>query len=356
MKNLKTEIIKKIDSKFIEEWKALVDQSESANFFNTYEWHRTCSEVYVNEDDFIIAVYQNNKLVGILPLTKEKRFGIDVLTSPGKRYLEKSSILVKDNSKYVLAYLIEAALDKGNLYLPEVSEDMAQILLKMKPNGLLTLSSINPFIEFNDNPLGSLTKKQEKRILGKIKRNIKDLRFGHFRNNLDEHLASIVDLEKRSAKKLDGKDSFSDMKIRKLFGSLIKYAKNNVVINFMYYKDTPFVSSFGLVFRNSYLAYHTSYDNDFRSLIPGKMITFNMLLKLSKEKLSLFDLGRGHNVFKKEFTNKHVAQYDFYYSRNLPIRGLWKSINAARRIKQVLLKTKNSYDGEYLFRRFSSKS
>lgn len=353
MKNLKIKIIKKIDSKFTKEWDTLVKHSKNASIFNTYQWHRSCMGAYGVKDDLIFTVYQGEDLVGILPLTKEKKFAVEVLTTPGKRHLEKSSILIKDNNPYILAYLLEAVLDYGNICLSEVSEEITQLLSIIKSNGLLTLSSINPYIELKHNPLGSLTKKQEKRILGKMKKNIKDLKFGHFRDNLDFHLKSIIELELRSSKKIVGKDSFSDEKIRKLFSELIKNAKGNVAISFVYYKNLPIVSSFGLVFGKTYLAFHTSFDDKYRSLIPGKMITYNMLLKLRNEGVSLFDLGRGHSVFKKEFTSKRLPQYDFYYSRNPLIRIWWKGINVARRIKISQFKKNNSLDNYYLFKTYS---
>ena len=352
--SIEVNIIRKLDREFIKEWSILVNQTENAHFFNTPAWFVSCLDAYNIYEYFIFAAYKGYVLVGVLPLVKEKKFGMDVYTTPGKRYLEKSSILVKSNSPYILNKLISEVLEYGNIYLTEVSEEIAESLSINKKKGLLTLSSINPYIRLNENPLGTLADKQIKRIKGKINNNFENLRFGHFRNNLGTHLQSVFELEGRSSKKLAGKDSFADLKIRELFISLINYAKGFVVIDFVYHKSSPIVSSFGFVFKDRYLAYHTSFDNNFRSFIPGKLITFNMLTKLYEEGFSLFDFSRGHNEFKNDFTKNYVFQYDFYYSKNPLIRIWWESIHLARRLKARLIKNKRSLDGEYLFRRYKN--
>lgn len=354
MKKLDIQIIRILDSEFIRKWSNLVNLSEHAHFFNTPQWFISCLDTYDINEYYIFTAYQEDELVGVLPLIKERKFAAEVFASPGKRYLEKSSILVKSSSTYILNKLISEVLKYGNIYLTEVSEEIAESLSINKKNGLLTLSSINPYIRLNENPLGTLADKQIKRINGKINNNFDNLKFCHLRNNLGIRLQSIFELEDKSSKKMAGKESFSNPAVRRLFTCLINYAKEFVVIDFVYFKNLPIVSSFGFVFKNRYLAYHTSFDNNFRSFIPGKLITYNMLTKLREEGVSLFDLGRGHNEFKNDFTKYYVFQYDFYYSKNPLIRLWWESINLARRLNQHLLKNDKSLDGEYLFRRYKA--
>ena len=353
MKKLEVKIIRKLDNDFIEKWSNLVNGSVHAHFFNTSAWFISCLNTYDINEYYIFAAYEKGELVGVLPLIKSKKFFVDVFASPGKKYLEKSTILLRNGNSYILEKIISKVARYGNIYFSEVSEVIASSLSKGKfKAGLLTLSSINPFINLKESSLGTLSKKQRQKITSKIKKNLHNLKFGHYRDNLGPYLQNIFELEGRSSKKLAHKDSFADLTIRKLFTSLINYAKGYVIIDFVYYKNLPIVSSFGFVYKDRYLAYHTSFDNNFRSFIPGKLITFKMLTKLCEEGFSLFDFSRGHNEFKNDFTKNYVFQYDFYYSKNALIRAWWEGINFARRLKQLLVRSNNSLDSKFLFKKF----
>ena len=328
--------------------------SVHAHFFNTPAWFISCLNTYDINEYYIFVAYQGHELVGILPLVKEKKFGIDVFVSPGRRYLEKSTILVIDNNYQILNKLINEVGKHGNIYLTELSEEITHMLSKDQEEGLLTLSSINPYILLKDNPFGSLSEKQKKRITGKIRKNLGNFKFVHIRNNLGFHLQTVFDLETRSSKKLANKDSFSDAKIRKLFTSLINYAKDYISIDFILYKNLPIVSSLGFIFKDRYLAYYTCYDSNFRDYFPGKILTYFMLTKLSEERMEVFDFSRGHNSFKNDFTKNWEFQYDFYFSKNPLIILWWEGINSLRRMKQILIKNDQSLDNDFLFKKYKS--
>lgn len=354
MKRIEIQIIQKLDSDFIKKWSALVNSSVNAHFFNTPQWFISCIDTYDIKEYFVFAAYYENELVGILPLVKEKKFGIEVFASPGKRYLEKSTILVKDDNYQILTKLINEVCKYGNIYLTELSEEIAEMLSKNQGKGLLTLSSINPYIRLKDNPFGSISKKQKNRITGKIRKNLGNIKFVHLRNNLGFHLQTVFDLETRSSKKLANKGSFSDAKIRKLFTSLINYAKGYISIDFILYNNQPIVSSLGFVFKDRYLAYYTCYDNNFRDYFPGKILTYFMLSKLREERVEVFDFSRGHNSFKNDFTKNWEFQYDFYFSKNPLIRIWWEGINNLRRLKQILIRDDSSLDADFLFNKYKS--
>ena len=356
MKQIKVVIIKQLDEAFIGKWSTLLNYSKNTHFFNTPQWFSSCLNAYDIKEYFIFAAYQGSGLVGVLPLIKSKKFFVDVFASPGEKYLEKSSVLAKNENPRIINEIISQVLKNGNIYLAETPEKITAILAKRKSRGILTLSSINPYIQIEDFPFGTISEKHKKRIAGIIKKNSANLKFGHYRNNLSEHLQSVFELESRSSKKQDHKDCFSNPDNRRLFKSLIKHAGKDIVINFVYFKNLPIVSSFGFIFNNTYLAYHTSYDKDFSYLIPGKILTYNMLIKLREEGVDLFDFSRGHNEFKNDFTKMFAFQYDYYYSTDSLIRIWWEVINFARRLKANIFKNNRSLDGYCLFKKYPLRS
>lgn len=352
MNNIEVKIIKEITPDFIHQWQKLWEDSSYGHFFNSVYCILACLKAFKIKEYWIFTVFKDGKLVVILPLIKTRKFGVKVFSSPGKKYIEKSTLLLTDKDKNLLDHLMTEIAKIGNIYLTEVPEEIADRLSADKQHSLISLSSINPFITLDENPYRYLTKKQKSKIVNKIKKNIGSLSYGHYRDNLDKHLETVFQIENKSSKKLKRKDSFSNTEIKDLFKALVNIARQYVVIDILYFNGLPIVSGLGLMFKNKYLAYHTAYVNDFRELIPGKMLTFCMLSRLRNEGVSLFDFSRGHNVFKGEFTNKHLLQYDYYYSINPLVRILWNAINSLRRLKQVVIRNRYSLDGYYLFRKY----
>jgi hypothetical protein len=298
----------------------------------------------------VFCVEKNKELVVILPLIKKGVFGFSSYTNPGERFLEKSPLLMKENDKKFLKVLINYILGKGNIHLSEVSRDVSLSLQALYPKSVLSIISVNPYIDLSKDPLAQLSKENINKIRNRIIKNKGKLNHFHLRNNLEKEIQAVFDLEKVSYKKTKKKEIFNDELSRRFFKNLVSICDNYVTIDFLTFGGKPFVSATGIICKDRYYAYHTCYLRDYKYLMPGKSILLFVLSKLKSKGVEVFDFGRGLSNFKKEFTRDYLMQYDFYLSKNNLINTWWEFINYIRRIRIVFLKTENSKDYLYLFK------
>lgn len=349
MKNYKLLVYKTLDDKLIDSWKNLWNKSKYANFFNSYDFFLTCINTF-NKNFEVFCLERNGELIIVLPLVRERVFGISSYIDPGGRFVEKSPILIKDNDKESLKLFIDFILEKGNIHLSEISLDISRSLKDLYPKSVISIISVNPYIDLNGDPLAQISKEHIKRIKRKIFNNEKKFNYYHLKKNLAKALKVVINLEKNSHKKKKGKEIFNSELSVKFYENLLNYCSKYLVIDLLKYENKPFVSLTGIICKNRYYAYHTSYLRDYKYLMPGKTIIFFVIEQLKKEGIELFDFVRGYSSFKEEFTRNFSIQYDFYSSKNNLINIWWKLINYIRRRRILLLKTKNSKDYLYLFK------
>ncbi len=352
MNKLETKIITKIDKEFLLAWYKLWRESNYAHFFNTPEWFIACLETEKISDYKIFACYKGGNLCALYPVAVSLKFGVKVLSSPTKKFSEKSTLLVKDYDPKVVWAIFDAITKNANVYLHELEDKVVSLLLEENPKILASVSSINPYINVKTDSFRFLSKKQKSKVVNKVKKNLPNLSYVQHRDNLTKYLAVIFDIEAKSYKKLKKKDIFSDSKARSLYKNIVKYASKYVSIDIVYYNNKPVVYSFGFIYKNTYLAFHTAYLASARHLSPGKILLYFLLNNLRERNFELFDFARGHNILKKEFTPYYHLQYDLYYSRNYLIRAWWNLINFARRIKAIISLSPNSKDGDFLFKKY----
>lgn len=350
MKEYKVKVYKNLDENLVRMWKGLWLRSKSANFFNSYEFCAACMKTYSDDNYEIFCLEKEEEAVAILPLVKSRVFGFTCYVNPGGRFVEKSPILVKDASIDNLKYLLDFIVNRDNLRLSELPEDIAKYLNTSFKKSLVSIISINPFIDLKQEKYFGLNKKTLSKLENRFRKNKDSLEYLHITKGGEKELNSVIDLEKRSTKSTMGKGIFGVTSSRLFFRNLIKICNNRIVFDYLTFNKKIFVSAVGVIFKDTYYAYHTSYLRDYKYFVPGKMITYFMLSQLKSEGVKLFDFTRGYSDFKKEFTENFSLQYDFYLSKSNFINLWWKLINLARRVKIVLFKTKYYHDHFYLFK------
>ena len=97
-----------LDKELIQKWQTLWDASDEATFFNAPQWFISCKNKLGFEKFIILTVEKNGKLEGIMPLVKESKFGVPVFCSPGERFVDKSSLLLRRQD----ASLVSAVINK----------------------------------------------------------------------------------------------------------------------------------------------------------------------------------------------------------------------------------------------------
>lgn len=342
----------------IKEWNALWQKSPYANLFNSYEWLQTSIASDSITDYKIFFCYEKEKLVGVLPLTYSRCYGIRVLTSVGYRNVVDTAFLVEKRNSDLYEALFSKVFETDNLYLTTLDKDSSQILKKNHPEMLLSLMSVNPYIDFRteEDPLRQMTSSDKRKIRSLQKKVGSDLVYKNHEN--PEEFEALFDLmcavEAKSAKQRKAKEIFSDPYNVNFYKNMIKFCKKFIQVHFLYYKDEPIAYGFCIADRKTLYGYQTSYLFEYRKLSPGKLMLINLVEHIEKGRFTLFDLGGGISAYKQEFTPLYFFQFNLYYSRNLFIRLWWRSINTARRIKQIYWHTNYTRDHEFLFKTYEN--
>ena len=346
---MEIKVFRKFNNKLFVEWSDLWEKSDNAHFFNSPEWFKVNLETLNYEKYLIFTVFEKNELVGVLPLVERRVYGIPVLTDANNFFSEKSALLTKDDSLDIIQFIVNNALESGNILLRELPKRLAKYIDTDKAHKFSYLSSVCLFIKLDENPLKELNKKQKSKIRNKIKKN-KSIKFETITKIGKREIQLMQNIEYRSYKNFRNKSVLNKNKNLKLIRNLIKYAGKFLRLDIINYKEDEIVYGLGLIFKDTYLAYLTAFDKRFSKLSPGKILLYFLLNDLKDQGFKTFDFARGLSVLKKEFTKDFNLQYDVYLVRNIFLYHHFKVINAVRRLKMIIFNQKNNYDNLYLFK------
>ncbi|OGM22430.1 hypothetical protein A2863_03825 [Candidatus Woesebacteria bacterium RIFCSPHIGHO2_01_FULL_38_9b] len=349
MKNQKVKLYNKLDKDLITQWKLLWNHSEFAHPFNSLEWFKVCLEVFKIGKFFIFTLERQKEVEAIFPLVSISHYGVRVFASPGGKYLDKSTLLVKKRGNKTVSILFDTLSRYGNLYLAELDEYMLDPIVKNSDNFFALRSGVTPYIVINPNPLRFLSKKQKSKILNRYKRFENDLKYEH--DSKKPH--TVINLDLISSKAQKGKATFSDKYSQLLLKKCKKLMPENFLIHLLSYKNNPIIYAAGFVWKKNYLGVWTAYHPDFKHLLPGKILLYKLLNKLQSDGVENFWFGRGDSTLKKEFTPYKDQQYDLYFTKNKFIKYWWKSLYY---LKKFVLEHENYYAFYLRLKRYITRS
>lgn len=333
-----------VDNDLLGKWKTLWEQSNEGHFFNTPEWFLAARDVYHIKQFRIITIEDNGELVLVLPLVKKKVFGIPVWTYLGSKFVNKSSLLIKEIDKSILKDLSHFLMKHGDFYLPELSREIAEILCDDTPCLIKKEASVNFYLPIDPDPFCFISSKNKSQIRGIMRKNKKDISFKTFIGD-NKSLDTVFELDMRSSKKRQGKATFITKEDKLFFCKLLQLMPKSFVIDFVYHQNKPIIYSIGFAYKNIFHASNTAFDANYRFLRPGKLLTHYRIAKLQEEKSDLFDFGRGNSALKREFTKLTKTQYSVFFIFS-PLSKQW--LLSTQRVYDGILQSKPLYTS-YLF-------
>jgi len=333
-----------VDNDLLKKWKTLWNQSNEGHFFNTPEWFFAACDVYHIKQFRIITIEDNAELVLVLPLIKKKVFGIPVWTYVGGKFVSKSSLLIKEIDKRLLQELAHFLMRHGDFYLPELNQEIAEVLCDDTPCLIKKEASVNLYLPISPDPFCFLSSKNRSQIRSILRKNKKDISFKTFTGDR-KTLEAVFELDMRSSKKRQGKATFVTQDDKGFFRKLLQRMPKSFVIDFVYHQDKPIIYSIGFTYKNIFHASHTAFDAEYRFLRPGKLLAHYRIEKLQKEKFDLLDFGRGNSALKREFTNLANTQYSVFFIFS-PLSKSW--LLSTQRVYDGILQSKPLYTS-YLF-------
>lgn len=346
---------KDINQDFINSWQDLWQRSENATLFNSYNWFKTNQATMDIKNYEVVTCFKDEKLIAVLPLYFTQKFGIKTASSTGYKFIS-TPFLFESYEPKLFKVLFDFLRQRGSFYLEKVHMDAVKILHDQYPDTLYSLISVDPYLSKKKHPelINSDTNHKSTRKL--LRKYTGRLRFAEYdqKDDLISYLHQMFELEQASAKKQRKMDIFSSSSTKIFFENIVKYCKSFVHINFLYLDNQPIAYTFNLSSKNTLFGYQTAYLSGKKSLSPGKMIMLHHSDSLKNSNFETYEMGGGISAYKLEFAPDYYYLYNIYYAKNPLIMLWWRSINFARRMKQILFPLKNTRDHEFLFRVYPS--
>ena len=334
-RSFQVQIKTSIDGNLLVQWKELWNESPFKNFFNSPAWFLACQRTFRPKSIFILACFEDTKMVGILPLFISKKYQVKTYVCPGNQYFDNSSVLLIDQNPDILISLIDELSKYGNFYLCELEQTIANIAHTFIKKLGVTKSSICVYLPLMPDPCRYISTRNNKVILKTLKEEQGNFELKTFSGNMRGHMETIAQIESESPKKAEDKDIFSDPLLRELYINLEKINEKSFTINLLYYKNKPICYRYGFIYGNTYLDSNTAYKSTHSYLIPGKIAALFLLGELVKMGIGKIDFSRGDNRFKREFTPYSYQQYSIFFSSNPLVMIWWKSL---KRLKDEIEK------------------
>lgn len=301
-----------INSNLEKAWHKLWEQSSYKTFFNSYEWFKICLQTFKYSKSLIIVVEENDELVAILPLIKNKNYFV----SPGENYLDSTTLLVKSNYKEaILAIQNYIRKNKYQVILKEVNESLIEYFDKVS----IQFASNNPQANL-DKGIENIIKHKELRYLKRIKEKyINFLDFEIISGSMcNTEINRIFKIEKSSSKPKLKRDIFKNQDARDLFKNIS--TKDNSLLIILKYNDLDIAHLFSVKCDKTIMAYHMAYNSDYSYLQPGKLIFLELMDYMLSNDLKTLDFSRGDSILKRHFSNDNIKKYNLYISCNMFIR------------------------------------
>lgn len=337
-----------VDDTLLKKWHKLWNDSSEGHFFNTPEWFFSYCETYGVRKQQIVTIEENGELILVLPLVLEKVFGISTWVSPGGKFLNKSSLLMKTTDKQALVLLLKQITRLGSVYLRELSEEYAEVIVSIDNNFIKQDASSNPYLPLAKDTIEQLSPKLSSQIRNTLQKYPTELHFTRVRGDAAQ-LRKIFTLDALSSKAKQGKATFTLEKDRLFCISLLQRLPSQFVIDTLYFQKKPIIYSIGFTYKKTFEAFLTAYDAAYQQLRPGKLLTYFILKQLQQEQISLLDFSRGVSPLKLEFTKQIRKQYTVFHSENILI-SQW--LVFANSLYNTILHSKMLYSTYLFFKKF----
>ncbi len=303
--------IYRVNQKLIREWNILWENSNTRNYFNSYEWFKNCLTSFRIKKYCILLGYSNHKLCFVLPLTGKSK----VYYTIGGKYLDKVSFLYNNNIDQCIRELREYACENGiSICLNECNffVDEQNNILKQK-------ASDNKYIELKED-IKNIIKSKERRHIEQIVKKNSNLSFKVFKGcQCVNIINNVFWVEERSNKIKKKKALFNIPSARDLFSNLA--STDFCIVGALYYEDKVIAHMVGIDnFLGNFMAYHMAYDNEYKNLQPGKIVIYELIKYLKSNNYKIFDFSRGNSMLKRHFSNHSKENYNIYINPTIIIR------------------------------------
>ena len=325
----RVELKKSLTENDYEEWEHLWSESDNPKLYNSTYWFKACCKTFRGKY-FAAYIYKDEVLKSIIPL---KSLWNMIYISPGGRYLDKSSNLFCDTDEDGLKYLINEYFKTKCFVFNEVPDNE---LIYYGHSDYLRINSVNPYSRI-DTGLTSISKRTRKKLDKILAENEGSFSLASYCDDIKENIHTVFEIEQSSNKIERKRALFSDELIRRFFIDISGYPGTRLFV--LNYNGIPIAHTLDFINGNILTGCHTAYLEEYKSLMPGKMLTYFVMDYCKDNGIEIYDFSRGECDKKSQFAKEKSNNYCLYYGNPLfifCIRCYYQVISALKFVKRKL--------------------
>lgn len=317
-----------------DEWNDVLERSRDKHIFLTWEWQSTYWKYFGKERKLrVLCITDKNKIIAIAPLRESRysfanSFGYTVIEPLGYRGgaahgADYTGLILPEREakclKLFLSYLIEHD-DWDFIYLydipgtsiipellPKVSEDI--------PAFELTEGVICPYISIPDS-MDTFMKGLSKKFRSNLRRRMRNLekdyqkvelkRYDEF-GSVEEAVKIFIELHQKRLKSMGMPGEFATQKLRDFYLEVAeRFASNGwLALHFLTANDEPIAADYSYQYKQKMYTALDGLDPDYSRYSPMHLLTFRLIEKCIEKGIKEYDLLKGDEPYKFDYTSKY---------------------------------------------------
>ena len=303
-------------------------QNSNANFFNSLNWCQKWSSNFSKDKILIIAIYDKDEPILILPLIRELFFGINILRGFGSFMADYGPIIINTNyqnkelSNTISKTLLELKFDYFEFN--NIDKNLLK-LFNFSKNTFKNDQSINSYqLNFQEDII--LKKKIHKETLD-INRQIRRLnKIGKLsfeiidsKEQRIEMLIKMIQLKSAQYSRTKKRDIFKNNLIKEFFKDIFLNLDSNDFCHISYIKLNKKIISIAanIISKNKFYYLMPCYDYEYSKYSPGKILLKYLIDWSKKNQLETFDFTVGDELYKSIWANQKTPLYRIYFFHNI---------------------------------------
>ncbi len=348
---MKAVIYKTLDQKVLHEWTALWEKSSEANYTNAPQWFSSVLETFDYKEYAIVSLYENNELLGIAALVKEKKYGIPVYTVAPTDFICGIPFLIDPTDRKAMLFLGKTLQQLGTIFLNNVPEDFS-ITLKETANARVKASTINYYITLTKDEKGAVLVKKKKRLLRRSEEIENSLQLRAFTGVNNEALRTVTDIDSKSNKQAYGYNAFSNPKTVAFYQSLAEQFKTRFTTYIYYHEDKPIAYQLGITVEKTFFCNQIAFLKEYEMYSIGRSLLIRLIEQLGIKGIKIVDFGSGEDHVKRSLTKEYQSLSTVIIAENKKISTYLTTVGVIKNTLYTYLHTnKTMYS---LFRKVKS--
>lgn len=330
-------------------WNALVENAINPTVFDSWHWQYSCAKYLQHDSDlFILCAYDDNHLIGVLPLTTrivyiENIIPVRMLCCLGGEITDYNSFVVLNNYRDIAVstvadYLVSTArypLNVNNVHPVSMLYLLRKLLVEYgyRPIPYNTTKAYS--VQTNDDLVGYMAQ-----LTPKFRRNLRqnqnymDRKGGYSYQSSEGTISlfdSLIELHSARWRSKNGPGALADDTVRKFHSALHDMPGKpfDIIYYFLTHNESIIGVLYGFRFCHTYYAYLSGFDSSHYRISPGNMIYNYLLSTASNYAISELDLLRGDLDYKRQWATREYIMEDTYL---LPLSFKYDSVFALHRL------------------------